>query len=55
VDGRTYTIKNVGTSGNTVTLSPDGTDLLFGENSDYIILDRGDDEQITYETTEGWG
>jgi hypothetical protein len=55
VDGRTYTIKNVGTSGNAVTLTPDGSDLLFGENSDYIILDRGDDEQITYETTEGWG
>jgi hypothetical protein len=55
IDGRTHIIKNVGTSGNIVTLSPDGSDLLFGENSDYIILDRGDDEQITYETTEGWG
>jgi hypothetical protein len=55
IDGKKYTIKNVGTSGNSVTLSPNGAELLFGENSDYVILDRGDDEQITYETTEGWG
>lgn len=54
VDGKTYTIKNVGTSGNVVTLHPNGADLLIGLNEDYVILDRGDDEEITYETTEGW-
>jgi hypothetical protein len=54
VDGTKYIIHNVGTTGNVVTLTPDGSDLLFGENSNYTILDRGDDEQITYETTEGW-
>jgi hypothetical protein len=55
IDGKKYTIKNVGTAGNIVTLHPNGGDLLFGLNEDYIILDRGDDEQITFETTEGWG
>ena len=55
INGTRYIIHNVGTSGNIVTLHPNGADLLFGLNEDYIILDRGDDEQVTYETTEGWG
>lgn len=55
IDGTKYIIKNVGTSGNSLTVVPNGTDLLIGENSPYIILDRGDDEEITYQTTEGWG
>jgi hypothetical protein len=55
VEGKKYTIKNVGTAGNIVTVNPNGVELLIGENSGYVILDRGDDEQITYEPTEGWG
>lgn len=48
-----YIIYNCGSSGNVVTLIPDGTDLLLGENSNYDIYDGGD-EQLTAEATEGW-
>ncbi len=53
VDGRNYLISNVGSSGNAVTVTPDGSEKFLGENSSYDILD-GDDEQITFEPTEGW-
>ena len=55
IDGTNYIIYNTGSSGNILTMSPNGAELLLGLNEDYIILDRGDDEQITFETTEGWG
>lgn len=52
-NGREYRIHNVGSSGNNVTLSPDGTDLLFGVNASEPIYD-GEVLVITGETTEGW-
>jgi hypothetical protein len=53
IDGTQYIIYNTGSAGNTLTMSPDGAELLFGDNSDYDIHDDAD-EQITNETTEGW-
>ena len=53
VDGKRYRIINVGTSGNAVTLSPNGAELLTGENSSFTLLDK-DVMILTYETTEGW-
>jgi hypothetical protein len=53
VNGTQYRIANVGTSGNTLTLSPDGPDLLLSLNEDYCLLD-GDVLIINFEDTEGW-
>jgi hypothetical protein len=53
VSGTTYKIINVGSSNNTLTVSPDGAELLLGENSSFTLLD-GDTITITYDTTEGW-
>jgi hypothetical protein len=53
VDGTQYIIYNTGSSGFDVTMSPNGAELLFGDNSDYDIHD-GSDEQTTYIPTEGW-
>jgi hypothetical protein len=53
VDGRTYKIVNTGSSGNAVTLTPNGAELLLGLNLSATMLD-GDALIITYETAEGW-
>jgi hypothetical protein len=53
VAGTTYKIINVGSSGNDVTLVPNGSELLKGANASQAITD-GNDLFITYETTEGW-
>jgi len=52
-DGREYRIINTGSSGNNVTLTPDGSELLLGANSSFTLTD-GDVLIITYESTEGW-
>jgi len=52
-NGRTYRIINSGSSGNDVTITPDGTELLHGVNASDILFD-GENLLITYETTEGW-
>ena len=48
-----YRIINVGSSGNNVTITPDGSELLLGVNSNFILLD-GDVLIIEFEPTEGW-
>lgn len=53
VDGQTYRIIASGTSGNSLTLSPDGLELLLGVNSNLSLSD-GNVLVITYQTTEGW-
>lgn len=53
IDGANYRMINVGTSQNDVTLTPDGTDLLFGVNTTERIADQ-EVIDATYETTEGW-
>ena len=53
VDGTKYIIYNTGSSSNAVTITPNGSELLYGVNSNYTILDGGA-EVATFETTEGW-
>ena len=53
VDGASYRIINCGSSGNNITLAPNGAELLKGVNASMTITD-GDDLNLTYETTEGW-
>lgn len=48
-----YRIINTGTSGNRVTVTPDGADNLLGENSDVTLFDR-DVVWLEFEPTEGW-
>jgi len=52
-DGRLFRINNCGSSDNNVTLTPDGTELLFGENASELIYD-GEVIDLIYESTEGW-
>ncbi len=53
VDGTHYKISNVGSSGNTLTLTPDGSELLVGANANFDLFD-GETLDLSYETTEGW-
>jgi hypothetical protein len=53
VQGTQYRIVNVGTSGNTLTVSPAGTENLIGENSDFDLSD-GESLIIGYDATDGW-
>lgn len=53
IDGTNLRIINCGSSGNDVTVTPDGSELLKGANSSQTISD-GNTLIITYETTEGW-
>ena len=51
--GTHYRVTNTGTSGNDVTLSPDGAELLVGLNASMNLID-GETLNFYYETTEGW-
>jgi len=53
VQGREYKIVNTGTSNNTLTVSPNGTEHLMGENSNFDLED-GESLIIAYDTTDGW-
>lgn len=53
VDGTNYRIINCGTSGNVLTISPNGSENLIGSNSS-ITLDDSETIILNYETTEGW-
>ena len=53
IQGTEYEISNVGSSGNDVTVSPDGTESIFGSTSDFTMYDS-EGITIKYETTEGW-
>jgi hypothetical protein len=53
VDGTVYRIINTGSSGKTLTVAPNGSDLLLGVNSSLTMAD-GDVLVIVGETTEGW-
>ncbi len=52
-DGTNYRIINTGSSGNNVTVAPNGAELLLGVNSNLLLAD-GNVVILTYETTEGW-
>jgi len=51
--GRTYRLVNVGSSGNDVTIIPDGAELLRGINANAVLIDSSE-VTLVYETTEGW-
>lgn len=53
VNGKRYRVINSGSSGNDITLNPNGAENLIGANSS-ITLSDGDVIIIVYETTEGW-
>jgi len=53
VAGTEYRIANTGTSGNNLTIAPNGAELLIGVNSNFVLLD-GEALNVVYEATEGW-
>ena len=53
VEGQTFIIKNTGSSGNTLTVAPNGAEHLIGVNSTFALLDA-EDLSITYNATDGW-
>jgi parallel beta-helix repeat protein len=52
VEGTEYTIKNVGSSGNAVTIDPDGAETIFGASSELVY--DGEVFDIVFDSTEGW-
>lgn len=53
IKGTEYRVANTGTSGNNLTVAPDGTDLLIGVNSNFTLSD-GETLHLVYEPVEGW-
>lgn len=52
-DGTQYRIVNTGTSGNNLTIAPNGSDDLLGANSSFVLAD-GEALEIVFDTTDGW-
>lgn len=53
VEGTYYRIVNTGSSGNNLTISPNGLELLLGVNASFNLAD-GESLIIVYHPTEGW-
>lgn len=53
VQEQTFKIINSGSSGNALTLAPNGTDDLIGVNSNFTLND-GETLDITFDSTDGW-
>lgn len=53
VSGTTYRIVNTGTSGNNLTITPNGSENLLGANSSFTLSD-GEALVIVYDSTDGW-
>lgn len=53
VEGQTITVKNTGSSGNDLTIAPNGSEHLLGANSNFALTD-GEDLEITYSGVDGW-
>lgn len=53
IDGTNYRITNVGSSGNDLTIIPNGAELLVGTNVNFALADN-ETLDLVYETTEGW-
>lgn len=53
IEGAEYEILLTGASGNTLTISPNGTDKLFGFNDDFNAYDF-EGFTIKYNSTDGW-
>ena len=52
IDAREVRLYNVGSSNNQLTITPDGSEKIFGDSS--LTIYDGEVIDITYETTEGW-
>lgn len=52
-EGRTFKIINSGSSGNTLTLAPSGSEHLIGANANFILAD-GETLIISFNGTDGW-
>lgn len=52
VEGTNYKIINVGTSGNDITITPDGAETIYGSVTEAII--DGEIFNIHFNSTEGW-
>jgi hypothetical protein len=53
VEGTYYRIVNTGSSGNNLTISPNGLELLLGVNASFNLAD-GESLIIVFHPTEGW-
>lgn len=53
VSGQTLKVVNSGSSGNNLTVAPDGSDDLLGANSSFTLFD-GESLDITFDSTDGW-
>jgi hypothetical protein len=53
VGGKKYKIINTGSSSNTAEINPNGSETLFGDNTNFDIYD-GENIDIHYNSTEGW-
>jgi hypothetical protein len=53
VEGQTFKIINSGSSGNKLTVAPNGSEHLIGANSSFDLND-GETLQLTYNSTDGW-
>ena len=53
VEGATQKIINSGSSGNLLTLTPDGTEHLIGVNSSFLLYD-GETLELTWNADDGW-
>lgn len=53
VSGQTFKIINSGSSGNNLTVAPNGSEHLLGVNSSFILFD-GETLALTYDTVDGW-
>lgn len=52
-EGLTFIIINSGSSANNLTLEPDGTEHLFGSNTNFELTD-GESLEIRWNETDGW-
>ena len=52
-EGQRHRITNSGSSSNQLTVSPNGSEHLLGENDDFVLED-GESLYIVWNTTDGW-
>lgn len=53
INGTKHKINNTGTSGNNVTVTPNGTDLLYQVNGSELIYDS-ENLDLDFASIEGW-
>ena len=53
IAGKRYKIVNAGSSGNAVTIAPNGAELFFGNNATFDLTD-GKILEFNYSTAQGW-